>query len=190
MTKLYRKHKGKSAVPPGPLPSKSPSICRQQLPRSRSVPMAPLLTWKTISRFVKLGIASNDCGIQCIDDACAHLLLSRDMGQPPLTFLFTEQAHIQQGPSIYAASSSVCCSTQAVLRTGQTRTRQNRCCPLGAEQCMTEKNRLLPECPLLSDPALTYYPFHTMVPIHENVSLPIAAHSNQFTECQHPSQTN
>lgn len=65
-------------------------------------PMAPLLTWKTTSRFAKLATAPNDCGIRCIDDACAHLLLPRDMGQPQLTFLFTEQ-----GP--YAAGTQHLC---------------------------------------------------------------------------------
>lgn len=52
------------------------------------------------------------------------------------------KAHMQLGPSIYAGSSSVCWSTQAVLRTGQNRTRQNWCCPLGAEQCTTEKKTI------------------------------------------------
>lgn len=117
--------------------SKSPSVCRQHLLQAQECAfgislksMAPLLTWKTTSRFTTL--PQHWRAVQCIHDTCACLLLSSSTGQPPLTFPFAEGGPCTAGLSIYATSSSICCSTHT-LCWGLGRIEQSRAgaAPLG-----------------------------------------------------------
>lgn len=69
-----------AAAPPGP------GACLWHI----SMVHGTFANLEAFSTFAKLAPASRGCSVGCMDDACTHLLLSRDAGQPPLTSPFTE----------------------------------------------------------------------------------------------------